>query len=71
MGVAVSVSGELGRRAVDRQTHLVVVVFRSIYNRDIPSLQTLARGLETVVQLLGDAKSAGTCPDAGLNGRAK
>lgn len=39
-----------------------MVVFGGIHDRDISGFQGLARGLETIVQLLGDAKSAGACP---------
>ena len=39
-------------------THLIVVVFCSVYNSDVSGLKRLPRVLETVVQLLGDAKSA-------------
>jgi hypothetical protein len=50
-----------GRRyAMETQeTHLVVVVFCSVYDGDVSSLKRFSCVLETVVQLLGDAKSAG------------
>jgi hypothetical protein len=40
------------------------VVFGGIHDRDVSSFQRLASGLETIVQLMGDAKSAGACPCA-------
>jgi hypothetical protein len=41
-----------------QETHLIVVVFCSVYNGDISSPKWLPCVLETVVQLLGDAKPA-------------
>ena len=41
-----------------QETHLIVVVFCSVYDGNISGLKGLPSILETVVQLLGDAKSA-------------
>jgi hypothetical protein len=46
-------------------THLVVVVFGGVNDRDITGFQTLSRGIEPVVQLLGDAQSSGSYPRVG------
>lgn len=42
-----------------QETHLIVVVFCSVYDSDVSGLERFPCILETVVQLLGDAKSAG------------
>ena len=41
-----------------QETHLIVVVFCSVYNGDVSGLKRLPCVLETVVQLMGDTKSA-------------
>ncbi len=51
-----------------QETHLIVVVFGGVYNGDVSGLKRLPRGLETVVQLLGDAKSARAFFGQGLDG---
>jgi hypothetical protein len=48
------------RDGVRALTYLVVVVFGGVYDRDIAGFERLARGLKTIVQLLGDAKSSGS-----------
>jgi len=47
-------------------TYLVVVVFGGVHDCDIAGVEMLARGLETVVQLLGEAKSSGSYPCGSL-----
>jgi hypothetical protein len=42
------------------------VVLGGIHDRDISSFQRLARGVETIVQLLCDAETAGACPCTGF-----
>ena len=59
------------RRSLDElrgaHTHLVVVVFGGVNDRDITGFQTLSRGIKPVVQLLGDAQSSGSYPRAGFS----
>ena len=54
-----------------QETHLIVVIFCGVYNGDVSGLKRLPCILETVVQLLGDAKSARAFFGRGLvwNGR--
>ena len=58
------------RRSLDElqaHTYLVVVVFGGVNDRDIAGFQRLARGIKTVVQLLGDAQSSGSYPRVGFS----
>ena len=48
--------------AITVRTYLIVVVFGGVHDPNISGFQRLARRLEPVVQLLGNAKSAGACP---------
>jgi hypothetical protein len=50
-----------------QETYLIVVVFCSVYDGDVSSMKRFSCVLETVVQLLGDAKSAGAFFRAGFS----